>query len=57
MISAGAFVSAGIALSYWFVFGFAYLTSSSASWRVPIALQIMFALPAIAMLFVLPESL
>ncbi|KAI4942642.1 hypothetical protein J4E91_009811 [Alternaria rosae] len=56
MISAGAFVSAGIALSYWFVFGFAYLTSSSASWRVPIALQIMFALPAIAMLFVLPES-
>ncbi|CAN9444403.1 unnamed protein product [Alternaria alternata] len=56
MISAGAFVSAGIALSYWFVFGFAYITSSSASWRVPIALQIMFALPAIAMLFVLPES-
>ncbi|KAG9185581.1 hypothetical protein G6011_06912 [Alternaria panax] len=56
MISAGAFVSAGIALSYWFVFGFAYVTSSSASWRVPIALQIMFALPAIAMLFFLPES-
>jgi MFS family permease len=56
MISAGAFVSAGIALSYWFVFGCAYITSSSASWRVPIALQIMFALPAIAMLFVLPES-
>ncbi|KNG50861.1 high affinity glucose transporter [Stemphylium lycopersici] len=56
MISAGAFVSAGIALSYWFVFGFAYITSSSSSWRVPIALQIIFALPAIAMLFVLPES-
>ncbi|EUC38157.1 hypothetical protein COCCADRAFT_57611, partial [Bipolaris zeicola 26-R-13] len=56
MISAGAFVSAGIALSYWFVFGFAYIDSSSASWRVPIALQILFALPAIAMLFVLPES-
>ncbi|USP78843.1 hypothetical protein yc1106_06117 [Curvularia clavata] len=56
MISAGAFVSAGIALSYWFVFGFAYISGSSASWRVPIALQIVFALPAIAMLFVLPES-
>ncbi|KAL6161143.1 hypothetical protein ACJQWK_08696 [Exserohilum turcicum] len=56
MISAGAFVSAGIALSYWLVFGFAFLSSSSASWRVPIALQIIFALPAIAMLFVLPES-
>jgi len=56
MISAGAFVSAGIALSYWFVFGFAYISNSSASWRVPIALQIMFALPAIFMLSVLPES-
>lgn len=56
MISAGAFVSAGIALSYWFVFGFAYLSTSSASWRVPIALQIVFALPAIAMLLYLPES-
>jgi MFS family permease len=56
MISAGAFVSAGIALSYWFVFGCAYISNSSASWRVPIALQIVFALPAIAMLFVLPES-
>ncbi|KAF1837667.1 hypothetical protein BDW02DRAFT_107253 [Decorospora gaudefroyi] len=56
MISAGAFVSAGIALSYWFVFGCAYISTSSASWRVPIALQILFAIPAIAMLFVLPES-
>jgi MFS family permease len=56
MISAGAFVSAGIALSYWFVFGLAYVSNSSAAWRVPIALQIVFALPAIAMLFVLPES-
>lgn len=56
MISAGAFVSAGYALSYWLTFGFGYLTSSSASWRVPIAFQIVFALPAIAMLFVLPES-
>lgn len=56
MISAGAFVSAGIALSYWFVFGCAYISNSSASWRVPIALQIVFALPAIFMLSVLPES-
>ncbi|KAK1920115.1 hypothetical protein P3342_002411 [Pyrenophora teres f. teres] len=56
MISAGAFVSAGIAFSYWFVFGCAYISNSSASWRVPIALQIVFALPAIFMLSVLPES-
>ncbi|KAL6705002.1 hypothetical protein ACN47E_007405 [Coniothyrium glycines] len=56
MISAGAFVSAGYALSYWLTFGFGFLTGSSAAWRVPIAFQIVFALPAIAMLFVLPES-
>ncbi|KAH9878160.1 hypothetical protein J1614_003377 [Plenodomus biglobosus] len=56
MISAGAFVSAGYALSYWLTFAFAYLESSSAAWRVPIAFQIIFALPAIAMLLVLPES-
>ncbi|KAJ4372952.1 hypothetical protein N0V83_003243 [Neocucurbitaria cava] len=56
MISAGAFVSFGLALSYWLVFGFAYISNSSAAWRVPIAFQIVFALPAIAMLLILPES-
>ena len=56
MISAGAFVSAGYALSYWLTFAFAYISTSSAAWRVPIAFQIVFALPAIAMLLVLPES-
>lgn len=56
MISAGAFVALGYALSYWSVFGFAYLNSGDAAWRVPLALQIVFALPAIAMLFFLPDS-
>jgi hypothetical protein len=56
MISAGAFVSLGYALSYWSVFGFAYVNNTDATWRVPIALQITFALPAIAMLFFLPDS-
>jgi hypothetical protein len=56
MISAGAFVAAGYTLSYWIVFGFSYITGSSAAWRVPIAFQIVFALPAIALLLVLPES-
>lgn len=55
MISAGAFVAAGYALSYWLTFAFAYV-DSSAAWRVPIAFQIIFALPAIALLFFLPES-
>jgi hypothetical protein len=56
MVSTGAFVAFGYALSYWLVFAFAYAGDSSASWRAPIALQIIFALPAIAMLFFLPES-
>jgi MFS family permease len=56
MISAGAFVSLGYALSYWSVFGFAYVNNTDAAWRVPIALQITFALPAITMLFFLPDS-
>ncbi|KAF2623824.1 hypothetical protein BU25DRAFT_433891 [Macroventuria anomochaeta] len=55
MISAGAFVAAGYALSYWLTFAFAYV-DSSAAWRVPIAFQIIFSLPAIALLFFLPES-
>jgi MFS family permease len=56
MISAGAFVSLGYALSYWSVFGFAYVNNTDAAWRVPIALQITFALPAIVMLLFLPDS-
>ncbi|KAL5118774.1 hypothetical protein ACEQ8H_003277 [Pleosporales sp. CAS-2024a] len=56
MISAGAFVSLGYALSYWFVFAFTYVNNTNAAWRVPLALQISFALPAIAMLLFLPDS-
>jgi hypothetical protein len=55
MVSTGAFVAFGYALSYWLVFGFAY-ADNTASWRAPVALQIVFALPAIVMLFFLPES-
>lgn len=55
MISAGAFVAAGYALSYWLTFALAYV-DSSAAWRVPIAFQIIFSLPAITLLFFLPES-
>ena len=52
----GTFVAAGVALSYWVSFGFAYLESTSASWRVPIAFQLVFALPLLALIPVLPES-
>ncbi|KAF9728745.1 hypothetical protein PMIN04_012569 [Paraphaeosphaeria minitans] len=56
MISAGAFIAFGLALSYWVVFGFAYLSNFAAAWRVPIAFQIIFALVALAILIFLPES-
>ncbi|KAF2634376.1 hypothetical protein P280DRAFT_502504 [Massarina eburnea CBS 473.64] len=56
MISAGAFIALGLALSYWLVFAFAYLSNSSAIWRVPIAFQIIFAVVAFAILVFLPES-
>ncbi|KAJ4350396.1 uncharacterized protein N0V89_009017 [Didymosphaeria variabile] len=56
MISAGAFIAFGLALAYWVVFGFAYLSNFSAAWRVPIALQIVFALVALAVLIFMPES-
>lgn len=56
MISAGAFVAFGLALSYWVVFGFAYISNFSAAWRVPIAFQIIFALVAFAILIVSIQS-
>jgi hypothetical protein len=56
MISAGAFIALGLALSYWLVFAFAYLSNYSASWRIPIAFQIVFALVAFSILLFLPES-
>jgi hypothetical protein len=56
MITAGAFVSLGYALSYWSVFAFAYVNNTEAAWRIPVALQIAFALPAIALLLLLPDS-
>ncbi|KAH7115921.1 hypothetical protein B0J11DRAFT_113492 [Dendryphion nanum] len=56
MISAGAFIAAGLALSYWLTFAFAYISNASASWRVPIALQILFAVVAFGLLIFMPES-
>lgn len=56
MISAGALIAAGLALSYWFTFAFAYISNASAAWRVPIAFQIIFAVIAFLLLIGLPES-
>ncbi|PVH93193.1 general substrate transporter, partial [Periconia macrospinosa] len=56
MIGAGGFITLGLALSYWFVFGMGFVTNSSATWRVPIAVQISFAVVAFVLLIFLPES-
>ncbi|GAA5923289.1 hypothetical protein JCM3775_007493 [Rhodotorula graminis] len=50
-----AMISTGTMISYWVDLGFSYL-DSSVSWRVPIALQCIFAIGLIIMLIWLPES-
>ncbi|BGP58096.1 hypothetical protein JCM8202_006202 [Rhodotorula sphaerocarpa] len=50
-----AMISTGTMIAYWVDFGFSYLDSST-SWRVPIALQCMFAFALVALITVLPES-
>lgn len=49
-------ITGGICLSYWVDFGFSFLEPSTASWRFPIALQIVFALILLAFILELPES-
>ncbi|GAA5892498.1 hypothetical protein JCM8208_005837 [Rhodotorula glutinis] len=50
-----AMISTGTMVSYWVDLGFSFL-DSSVSWRVPIALQCVFAVLLILMLLWLPES-
>lgn len=50
-----AMIAVGTVISYWIDFGFAYV-DSSAQWRFPIALQILFAFLLIGGIAVLPES-
>ena len=49
-------VIAGVMLSYWVDFGFSYIEPSSAAWRAPIALQLIFAFVVLAFILVMPES-
>lgn len=56
MVTAGTFIAAGLAFSYWMDFAFSWLDPSSAAWRVPIAIQLIFLLVAAALLIVMPES-
>lgn len=45
----------GVMLSYWVDYGMSYV-HSEAQFRFPIALQILFALATIILVFFLPES-
>lgn len=56
MISAGACIAAGLSFSYWMAFAFAWLEPSSAAWRIPIAIQLVFCFAAFVLVFFLPES-
>lgn len=56
MITAGAFIAAGLSFSYWMAFAFAWLDPSSAAWRVPIAIQLFIALIVLGLLIAMPES-
>lgn len=49
------FVGVGIVLAYWLDFGLSFVGGSIA-WRLPLALQILFALLVICLVFALPES-
>jgi sugar porter (SP) family MFS transporter len=56
MVTAGTFIAAGLSFSYWMDFAFAWLEPSSAAWRIPIAIQLIFLLVAALLLLVMPES-
>ncbi|KAI0771581.1 general substrate transporter [Trametes elegans] len=52
----GSLITFGIMISYWLDFAFYWVSGSSAQWRVPISLQIIFAVIMIAGISFLPES-
>ncbi|KAH7879675.1 general substrate transporter [Lentinula edodes] len=52
----GSLITLGIMISYWIDFALFWASGSSAQWRVPIALQILFALVVVFALSILPES-
>ncbi|KUL89213.1 hypothetical protein ZTR_03672 [Talaromyces verruculosus] len=49
------FVGVGIVFAYWFDFGMSY-AGGAIAWRLPIAVQMLFAIFVIVMVFGVPES-
>lgn len=52
----GCLITAGIMISYWVDLAFYFANESSVSWRMPIALQIVFAVIIMSTVLTLPES-
>lgn len=52
----GALITCGVMMSYWIDFGASYLEPSSSAWRLPIAIQLIFALFILCFILGLPES-
>ncbi|KAK4688961.1 hypothetical protein P7C73_g1147, partial [Tremellales sp. Uapishka_1] len=48
-------LNAGTMIAYWVGYGFTSVSGSKA-WRVPIALQAMFIIPILILVFIVPES-
>ena len=49
------FIGIGIVLAYWVDYGFSYV-ESHAAWRTPIAIQLIFAIIVVFLVFGIPES-
>lgn len=56
VILEGLCISAGITMSEWITYGFTFAFSTSAEWRVPLVLPVVFALFVMPFLLLMPES-
>lgn len=56
VVTEGIFIGGGVAIALWIDLGFYFIGNSSASWRVPFALEIAFLLVVVVFIFTLPES-
>jgi MFS family permease len=52
----GMLITAGITISYWINYGFAWIGENEVAWRFPLAFQIFFCLIIFGMIMNLPES-
>ncbi|KAJ6443578.1 MFS sugar transporter [Purpureocillium lavendulum] len=56
VVTDGIFIGAGVSLALWVDFGFFYVTSSSVSWRFPLAFQVVMLLVVLVFMSIFPES-